>query len=117
MRKMTKAVKRFGDKLRALRLERDITIQYMHIVTGFARSTIRRWEQNKSYPSSYQVILIIAEFFQVSPEYFCDSEVPIDPILKDILNRVQNLEREMHAIRATSKEEFQCQSTLVSAKA
>lgn len=47
-----KGLRHFGEKLRRLRDEHDLSMYQMHIITEFARSTIWKWEQNNVYPST-----------------------------------------------------------------
>ena len=97
--------KTFGDKLRELRENKNITIQQMHIITGFARSTIYNWEQNKYYPSSYN-ISILAKFFKVPRTYFDYKKDDLSE--NDLLNilkrlkmsetRIDNLEKNFNKL-------------------
>jgi transcriptional regulator with XRE-family HTH domain len=58
----------FGDRLRALRLERDLTQQQLADKIGLVKSSISAYEQNAKYPS-IEVLIKICECFNVSSDY------------------------------------------------
>lgn len=99
-----KKSRNFGEKLRALREEFDVSIQQMHIGTGFARSTIHKWEQNKCFPSLYNMIQV-ANFFKVDLSYFEDETADpykrITQELQDMSTRIQRLEKIIDAYNST----------------
>ncbi|MBP1682512.1 MAG: hypothetical protein H6Q70_132 [Firmicutes bacterium] len=84
----------FGKNLRKIRLERNISISAISAMTGIARSTIYDWEKGRYVPSSFSSRQLLADVFQVSPFYFDHNGLEENPLIKDILVRIEKLEQQ-----------------------
>lgn len=62
---------RFGKKLRALRLERALTVRDCYKYFGVRQQTWNNWELGNS-PVSRGMLLAICQYFQVPANYFSD---------------------------------------------
>ena len=60
----------FGTQLQKLRAERGISLSVLSKAIGVDRSTLYRWEHNLTSPKSFEIISLVANFFDVSPDYF-----------------------------------------------
>jgi transcriptional regulator with XRE-family HTH domain len=58
----------FGDKLRALRLERNLTQQQVADRLELGKSSISAYEKNIKYPS-IDVLIRLCEYFNTSADY------------------------------------------------
>jgi transcriptional regulator with XRE-family HTH domain len=58
----------FGDKLRALRLKRNLTQQQLADMTELTKSSISAYERNAKYPS-IDVLIRLCSYFRVSSDY------------------------------------------------
>lgn len=58
----------FGDKLRELRKEKDISQEDLGKLCGVAKTTISNWENNITEPP-FKTVKIIAKYFNVTPNY------------------------------------------------
>ncbi len=58
----------FGDRLKELRKERNVTQEELGKICGVAKNTVSYWENNTSQPS-YEILEKIAKYFNVSPNY------------------------------------------------
>jgi len=58
----------FGDKLRALRLEKGITQQCLADKMGLVKGSISAYENNAKYPS-VEVLIKLCEYFNASSDY------------------------------------------------
>ena len=61
-------MEKFGERLKDLREERDLTQAELAGILGVAPNTISRWERGITRPR-YNVLLKIAEFFNVDVDY------------------------------------------------
>ncbi len=59
---------KFHERLRKLRLQHGFSQKELAKLLGYSESTIKRWENRKSVPSS-SYILKIATFFDVKCDY------------------------------------------------
>jgi len=58
----------FGNKLRALRLEKNLTQQKLAEKIGLVKGSISAYEQSAKYPS-VEVLINLCKFFNVSADY------------------------------------------------
>ena len=58
----------FGDKLRVLRVEKNLTQKELAVRMGIARSSVSAYEKNQKYPS-IDVLVKICQVFGVSADY------------------------------------------------
>ncbi|EEJ42675.1 MULTISPECIES: helix-turn-helix domain-containing protein [Leuconostoc] len=56
------------NRLKELRLERELTLKYMELGTGIKRSTYSDYENGKSEPK-LATWEILADYFNVTPQY------------------------------------------------
>lgn len=63
----------FGEKLKELRKEKNMTAQTMAKILGITRSAYSNYEQNIRQPS-YEILTKIAVIFEVSTDYLLDVE-------------------------------------------
>ena len=59
----------FGEKLRELRLERNLTQQELAEKVDLVKATISAYEQGTKYPS-IEALIKLCTFFDVSSDYF-----------------------------------------------
>lgn len=59
----------FGDVLKELRKERDITQEDIAKALNTRKSTISNWENNRRFPKTQQKLIELAQFFDVSTDY------------------------------------------------
>ena len=60
----------FAERLRDLRIEKDLSREQLAIQLEVSPSVIRYWEQNKKDPSITNAVKT-AKFFNVSLDYIC----------------------------------------------
>lgn len=70
---------RFGEKLRTLRLQQDMTQAAFARALQLQRAHINNLEVGRRAPS-LEVILHIAEFFNVTTDYLLRDAIPVEPI-------------------------------------
>lgn len=58
----------FGDKIKKLRIERNLTQKQLANMTGVAVSAISSYESGSRYPS-YDVLISLARIFHISIDY------------------------------------------------
>lgn len=58
----------FGEKIKKLRIERNLTQKQLAEMTGVAISAISSYESGNRYPS-YDVLISLARIFHVSTDY------------------------------------------------
>lgn len=58
----------FGDKLKELRKEKDISQEELSNIFNVNKSTISAWEVNKAQPN-YDTLLKLSKYFDVTPNY------------------------------------------------
>ena len=63
----------FAERLKELRLEKELTPGALAICTGLSRSAIVFWEHCKRIPSA-EAVVILAKFFGVSADYLLGLE-------------------------------------------
>lgn len=66
-------MKIFGDRLKDLRIERNLTMQQLAKNVGVSTMAISRWERDLREPS-LENAKQIAIFFKVSTDYLCGLE-------------------------------------------
>lgn len=97
-----KGLRHFGEKLRRLRDEHDLSMYQMHIITGFARSTIWKWEQSKAFPSLYNLVQLAA-LFHVDVTYFQDETAEL--VLKEeMLREIQEMQTRIQRLENILKQ-------------
>lgn len=57
-----------GEKLKELRIEKNISQMQLSMATGLSQSAIARWELGKSEPTA-SAIVTLAKFFGESTDY------------------------------------------------
>lgn len=91
----------FGTQLHKIRLERGLSLTDLASKIGFRRLTIYKWETGKANPKSFDTVLAVAKFFQVSPDYFFNPEslmVTQSDIFK-LRDEISHLREEVHSLR------------------
>ncbi len=63
----------FGDKLKALRIERKLTQKQLADQVGVTISTISSYESGSRYPS-YDILISLSRIFHVSTDYLLGLE-------------------------------------------
>lgn len=72
-------MQRFGEKLRMLRTRRQMTIRDLAAALGYANNGyISLLETGKRKPS-LEVIMRVAQFFEVTPNHLLQDEVELPP--------------------------------------
>ncbi len=61
-------MEKFGERLRELRTERNLSIQALEKEINIGHASISRWENNQSSIVATQLI-VLAKFFNVSTDY------------------------------------------------
>ncbi len=85
----------FGSQLQKLRSQRGISISVMSKAIGIDRSTIYRWERNLTSPKSHEIVMMVADFFHISPDYFFKN----DDITEELQSEVHQLREELNSLR------------------
>ena len=85
----TGGITMFGEKLRELRLKRNLTQQQMAVALDTVQTTYSGWEKDKREPS-YEKLKAIANYFQVPIDYLLDNEKYIND------NKLSKLQRELN---------------------
>lgn len=62
-----------GEKIKALRKSNSKSQEELALDIGVSRQTVNKWETNKAQPST-ENLLLICSIFEVSADYFLDSE-------------------------------------------
>ena len=62
-----------GEKIKALRKSNNKSQEELALDIGVSRQTVNKWETNKAQPST-ENLLLICSIFEVSADYFLDSE-------------------------------------------
>lgn len=60
----------FRERLKELRLEKNLKLEDMSKLTGLSRSAISRWERGISEPTVSSLI-VLAKFFNESLDFMC----------------------------------------------
>lgn len=63
----------FKNRLKDLRIERNLKQTDMAKLTGFGQSTIAQWENGSRIPSA-EAIVVLAKFFKCSADYLLGLE-------------------------------------------
>lgn len=63
----------FAERLKELRLEKELTQRELAKQTGLSRSAITFWEHCERIPSA-EAIIVLAKFFGVSADYLLGLE-------------------------------------------
>ena len=66
-------MKVFGERLKFLRQEKNLSKKKMSELIGFSDVAIGRWERNERVPNIDELI-VLAKFFNVSTDYLCGLE-------------------------------------------
>lgn len=64
---------KFGERLKDLRMERNLTQTQLAKATGLSQTGIGKWELGQRTPN-IDVLILCAKFFQVSADYLCGLE-------------------------------------------
>ena len=78
----------FGDRLKELRKERNLTQEDIGNLCGVAKNTVSNWENNANQPS-FDIVKKLAQYFGVT----------IDYLLNFTQNDVDNMERLKQALK------------------
>lgn len=63
----------FNERLKDLREEKGLLQQDLAIILNVCKSTVSGWEVGRNQPS-YDMLLVIAKFFDVSVDYLLGNE-------------------------------------------
>lgn len=66
-------MKIFGERLKELRLEKELSIEALSKQVDISKSALSRWELNQAEPLANSVV-ILAKFFNVSTDYLLGLE-------------------------------------------
>ena len=69
-----------GEKIKALRLEKDMTLEELGNKVGVGKSTVRKWETGMIANMKRDKILKIAEALNTSPAYLMGWDNNVRPI-------------------------------------
>lgn len=58
----------FGDKLKELRISKNLSQDELGEILGVRKSSISNWETNKATPT-YEILTKLAEYFNVTTDY------------------------------------------------
>jgi transcriptional regulator with XRE-family HTH domain len=58
----------FGEKVRKLRLEKDVSLQDIYVTTGISKGTMSRYETGQRNPT-LDTLLRLSKYFHVSIDY------------------------------------------------
>ena len=61
-------MKKISERIKELRIERNLTQTQLSKATGLSQNAIAQWENEKRTPNIYAVIAL-ADFFEVSTDY------------------------------------------------
>lgn len=83
----------FGENLKRMRKERNLTVLELSDLTGIARQSIYNWENGKNIPNSLGTRKLLASVFKVSPYAFDDSSaLKENPVIQELVKRIEALE-------------------------
>ena len=68
-----KAINKFCERLKELRLEKNMSQHTLAKETGFSQPAIARWEQGLQIPN-IDVLVVFAKYFNVSADYLLGLE-------------------------------------------
>jgi len=72
-------IRRFGDKLHALRVARNLSLQQLASALGYsAHGYISELEAGKKLPTAH-LVLNVARFFNVSTDQLLKDELDVEP--------------------------------------
>jgi transcriptional regulator with XRE-family HTH domain len=57
-----------GERIKELRIEKNLSQMELSLKTGLSQSAIARWELNKTEPTA-SAIIILAKFFNETADY------------------------------------------------
>jgi len=66
-------MEKFAERLKELRLEKELTQRQLAKATGLSQTAITQWENRLREPSG-SVIIIIAQYFKVTTDYLLGLE-------------------------------------------
>ena len=64
---------KFSERLRELRIEKNLSQRGLAKETGFSQAAIARWEANLQLPN-IDVAILLAQYFQVTTDYLLGLE-------------------------------------------
>lgn len=99
-----------GDRLKELRLKRQLTSEQLCDYLGIKGGSYRNYERNDRKPD-YDTLIKLADFYDVSTDYILErptAEVPKDPIdeIKMVNETERNLIRKWLSLDEKSREGF-----------
>ena len=65
----------FGEKLRTLRLKKELTQMQLAKEAGLGLNTISNYEKGKTYPQNREVYATLAKILDVSPDYLHNENI------------------------------------------
>lgn len=68
----------FGEKIKALRLERGMTLEQVGDIVGVGKSTVRKWESGQIANMRRDKIALLAKALGVTPGYLMGWDKPVD---------------------------------------
>ncbi len=63
----------FGERLKELRLEENLTLRQLSLKTNINKDSLSRCERGERLPNLDEIV-ILAKFFKVSADYLCGLE-------------------------------------------
>ena len=111
----------FGEKIKALRLERGMTLEQVGNLVGVGKSTVRKWESGQIANMRRDKIALLAQALGVSPAYLMGwSDDPIDyenydltEVNTEIVRHFNGDARQIHAfLKARDKDAQQAREEL-----
>lgn len=65
---------KFGEKLRKMRLSRNVTLEQLAEAVGSSKAYVWQLENKKNAKPSAELLLKISDFFSQSPDFFLDDQ-------------------------------------------
>lgn len=100
----------FGEKIRALRLEKGLTQTQLADKIGLVKGSISAYEQGKKYPS-IEVLIKLCSVFDVSSDYLIglsdDMHLMKSELTDEQMTMIRNLIRELEKYNILKAEQSQ----------
>lgn len=75
----------FGDLLKELRMQRNVTQTELAKAIGVSNGNVGDWERGRSKPG-YDALAALSRYFEISPEHLLELEVPGPKEIDNCLN-------------------------------
>lgn len=89
----------FGDKLKALRENKDLSQKELAAAIGVGTSTITKYERNERQPS-FDTLIKIADFFNKPIDYLLDRQTVEPEMVPQIATLIYALNKELQTQRS-----------------